>query len=170
MVRCRTPHSLCVSQQWGPSVGQGEGCGVGRMQILPHPPPEQGWGEFEYGLSKPVINDLSSWRLCVGTGPGCGGNTRAVGVPWQPWQSPTEGGGQGEASLCSGGRKPTAAWPALPAGPGRVLPAPPTAGHRHPQPWPHPSSLCVHPHSASSPPSKATLASGSEPILMSPSP
>lgn len=39
-------------------------------------------------------------------------------------------------------------------------------GPRRPRPWPHPSSLCVRPHSASSPPFKATLVSGSGPILM----
>lgn len=70
------------------------------------------------------------------------------------------GGGQGEARLCSGGQNPT-------AGPGGH-PSYSSLGPGCPRPWPHPSSLCVHPHSASFPPSKATSVSGSGPILMTP--
>lgn len=125
--RAGPPLSACVPAAGAQRGGLGR-CGGGAwMQILPHPLPELGRGEFEYGLSKPVINDLPSWRLCVGMGPGCGGqhpgSGSALAVPRSHRGWRTRGG---ESLL--GGRNPPRCGPLSPQGQGSVRPALPTAG------------------------------------------
>lgn len=63
-----------------------------------------------------------------GRGLGVEGNTRALGVPRQPCQGPTGGGGQGEVSPCSEAGIPPRRGPLSPQGQGSVRPALPTAG------------------------------------------